>query len=366
MTRGSDEDRRWMARALALARRGEGLTRPNPPVGAVLVRGGEAVGEGWHRKAGGPHAEVYALRQAGERARGATLYVTLEPCTTTGRTPPCADAVLRAGVARVVMAVKDPNPKHAGRAVPTFRRAGVEVACGVCAEEAAELLAPFATTMLMGRPHFTLKLGMTLDGRLADARGRSKWITGEAAREKVQALRRAADAVMVGAGTVRADKPSLWPRPDGGREPWRVVVGGAGGLPLDAPLFCDDRRERTLVAYAGAAGPDAEALKARGVGVVTLPKRGYWKALCKELRARDVMGVLCEGGGGVAGELLRAGLADRLQLFTAPKWLGAGGVAAAGGASWRLADAPEFVFKRAELVGGDVWTTLERRAEGAE
>jgi len=254
MSAGRGADAAFMRRALELARRGEGLTRPNPPVGAVIVRDGEVVGEGWHRKAGGPHAEVWALRGAGEKARGATLYVTLEPCTTTGRTPPCADAVIRAGVARVVVGTADPNPKHAGRAFPVLRAAGIEAECGVEEAAAKELLAPFAATMTLGRPHFTLKLGLTLDGFLADAEGRAKWITGEASREKVQELRRAADAVMVGAGTLRADDPSLWPRPDGGREPWRVVVGGAGGLPAGAKLFTDAHRGRTVVALRGRGG----------------------------------------------------------------------------------------------------------------
>ena len=182
MSRFSESDLQWMQKALSLARRAEGMTRPNPPVGAILVKDGRIIGQGWHRKAGGPHAEVFALRQAGEAARGAMLYVTLEPCSTTGRTPPCADAIVRAGVSRVVVGTVDPNPRHAGRGLRQLRKSGIRVETGACAEESAELIAPFACHMLRGRPLLTLKLGLSLDGRIADHTHSSRWITGPEAR----------------------------------------------------------------------------------------------------------------------------------------------------------------------------------------
>ncbi|MBL7016355.1 MAG: bifunctional diaminohydroxyphosphoribosylaminopyrimidine deaminase/5-amino-6-(5-phosphoribosylamino)uracil reductase RibD, partial [Kiritimatiellales bacterium] len=195
----------FMQRALELARRGEGLTRPNPPVGAVLVQNGKIIAEGFHKKAGGPHAEVNCLRQVkGQKSKSlksAILYVTLEPCSTIGRTPACTDLILERGIRRVVVACKDPNPAHAGKGLRKLRRAGVDVTLGVCRKEAEALIAPFSKRMLTGLPVVTLKLGITLDGRIADGSGTSQWITGPAARKQVQALRRAADAVMVGAGT---------------------------------------------------------------------------------------------------------------------------------------------------------------------
>ncbi|HAL92888.1 MAG TPA: bifunctional diaminohydroxyphosphoribosylaminopyrimidine deaminase/5-amino-6-(5-phosphoribosylamino)uracil reductase RibD, partial [Verrucomicrobia bacterium] len=187
MNRFSESDLNWMRQALALARRAEGMTRPNPPVGAMVVKNGKKIGQGWHKKAGGPHAEVFALRQAGTNAKGATLYVTLEPCSTFGRTPPCTEAVIRAGIARVVVGATDPNPRHAGRGLRLLRKAGIQVDAGACAGEAADLIAPFACHMLRQRPFFTLKLGLSLDGRIADHTHSSRWITGPEARAEVQA-----------------------------------------------------------------------------------------------------------------------------------------------------------------------------------
>ncbi len=232
-----DEHKRWMLRALELAGCGEGLTRPNPPVGAVLVRHGRIVGEGWHRKAGGAHAEIEALNQAGQNARGATLYVTLEPCSTFGRTPPCTSAILAAGISRVVAAVRDPDPRHRGRGFQLIRRAGIDVVVGCCKHEAAALIAPFARRLVSGRPWVALKLGMTFDGKIADAAGRSRWITGAAARREVQRLRRASDAVLVGSGTILADDPALLPRPRHGRKTCRIVADARGRTPPSAKIF---------------------------------------------------------------------------------------------------------------------------------
>ena len=351
-------DVRWMQRALALARRGEGLTRPNPPVGAVVVKGGRVVGEGWHRKAGGPHAEVHALRAAGARARGATLYVTLEPCSTFGRTPPCTDAVLAAGIARVVVATADPNPKHAGRGLRLLARRGLAMTSGICAAEARALIEPFALRMLTRRPFVTLKLGVTLDGRIADRRGKSKWITGPAARRHVQALRRRVDAILVGAGTVRADDPQLTPRPAAGRRPLRVVVSQSGRLPARARLFTDERAADTVVYVP--AGVPVPRLGAATVVAVRGPRVSL-PGVLKDLARRGVMHVLCEGGGELAAALLRAGLVDELQWIVAPRLLGATGRPAVGGPGWPLAGASPWKLTNVQRVGDDVLLVARRR-----
>lgn len=344
----SPADLHWMPRALALARRGEGLTRPNPPVGAVIVKDGQCIGAGWHRKAGGPHAEIYALRQAGEAARGATLYVTLEPCSTHGRTPPCCDAILRSGIARVVAAMPDPNPAHAGRGFTLLRRAGVAVTVGPCRAEAERLLAPFASLQLRHRPFLTLKLATTLDGRIADATHRSKWITSAAARAEVQSLRRASDVIWVGAGTLRADNPSLLPRPPRGRAPWRLVTALEHPVPLDAQLFTDDASARTILAAPRGWHPDqASALRARGITVwddlPRTPSR-FLPALLARLGTLGALRVLCEGGGHLASALVRAALVDELYLFLAPKLLG-GPVGAMGPTAWPISRAPHFTLR---------------------
>ena len=367
LSRPLASDTPWMARALALARRGEGLTRPNPPVGAVVVKDGECIGTGWHRKAGGPHAEVYALRQAGDAARGATLYVTLEPCSTHGRTPPCCDVVIRAGIARVVAAMADPNPAHAGRGFTLLRKAGIEVSVGAMEAEAARLLAPFACLQLKQRPFFTLKLGLTLDGRIADATHRSQWITGPAARAEVQALRRASDVVWVGAGTLRADNPSLWPRPDAGRRPWRLVTALEGPVPVQAKLFTDEHASRTILAAPKGWQPACgDRLRAQGVTVWELPRTPgrFLPALARRLGGLGVLRVLCEGGGGIASALVRAGLADELCLFVAPKLLG-GPVGAMGPAFWPIARAPRFRLLECRPVGDDVLLRYRPEAESA-
>lgn len=352
-------DERWMGRALELSRHGEGLTRPNPPVGAVLVRRGRVVGEGYHRRAGGPHAEIVALRQAGPGARGATLYVTLEPCSTWGRTPPCTDAVLASGVRRVVVSARDPNPRHAGRGIRLLRRAGLRVDVGVLAGEGAALVAPFAKWVTTGLPFVTVKLGMTVDGKIADAAGVSRWITGPAARRQVQALRRRADAVLVGYRTAALDNPSLLPVPSLGRQPLRVVVDGHGRLRLRSRVFSDGLARRTLVATTRASSSAYRtALLDRGVAVAVLPgSRGRidLAALLRELGRREVLHVLCEGGGELAASLVRAGLVDEYQIFVAPKLLGGRATAAVGGAGWPLAKAPRLRFVEVARTGDDIF-----------
>lgn len=347
-----------MAAALSLARRGEGLTRPNPPVGAVVVRAGRVVGRGWHRKAGGPHAEIYALRQAGTRARGATLYVTLEPCSTWGRTPPCVGAVIEAGIAKVVVAIPDPYPLHAGRGLRQLRKAGIEVVSGVCADAARELLAPFASVMTRGRPWLTLKLAQSLDGRIADAHGRSKWISGPASRALVQALRCRADAIMVGAGTVRMDNPSLLPRPARGRSPFRIVVDAVGRVPATRRVFSDDFAAQTILATTRRCPARLRAaLEAKGVQVLVLPASGggvSLPALMKALHRFGILHVVCEGGGELAAGLIHGALVDELVLFTAPLVLGGAGIPAVTGKGWRLAGAPRLKITECRRVGEDM------------
>lgn len=319
----------FMQRALALARRGEGLTRPNPPVGAVLVQNGKIIAEGFHKKAGGPHAEVNCLKSAIGNLKSAILYVTLEPCSTQGRTPPCTDLILAHGIRCVVIGAKDPNPAHAGRGIRILHRAGVKVITGVCRAEAETLIAPFSKLILTGMPYVTLKLAATIDGQIADASGKSKWITGLQARAKAQELRRSADAIMVGAGTVRADNPSLLPRPAKGRKPWRVVVGST--LQANARVLTDEAAERTLV------------------------MNGTLKKILRDLGKRGVMHVLCEGGGALASSLVRAGLVDEFVLFVAPSLLGGGGIPMFGKKGWPLANMPLLEFQTLEKCGKDVF-----------
>ena len=368
MTVKRQNDERWMRRALALARRGEGLTRPNPPVGAVIVAGGRKAGEGFHRIAGGPHAEVIALLEAGRRARGATLYVTLEPCSTWGRTPPCTDAILEAGIRRVVAAVRDPNPKHAGRGLRLLQRRGVRVDTGVGAAEAGELLKPFRQRILTGRPWVTLKLGMTLDGRIADRRGASRWITSPAARAAVQALRRRADAILVGGATVRADNPCLLPRPDEGRCPLRVVVTASGALPPRSRVLRDAHAGCTVVATTPA-GARRLARAKTAAQPWTFPARGgkvNLHALLQKLAACGCLHVLCEGGGRLAADLLHAGLVDDLQLFIAPRLLGGDATPAVAAGGWLLKQAPRLDILAVTRIGPDLLLQARPHCKGQE
>ena len=331
MNEGDTADR-FMRRALELAERGRGLTSPNPMVGAVVVADrGEIVGEGFHARAGGPHAEIEALRAAGSRARGATLYITLEPCSHQGRTPPCAPAVIAAGVARVVASIGDPNPQVSGTGFNALRAAGIEVVVGVGAAEAELQNRAFLTAMRERRPHVTLKAGMTLDGKIADLHGGSRWITGEAARRHAHRLRSESDAIVVGIGTVLRDDPELtvrlgqpWPR-----EPLRVVLDTTARTPVGARLIRAGRPSAAVIAVgAGAPEPRVRALAAAGATVVscgTRDGRVDLGALLGELFAREVRAVLVEGGGEVHGAFLDAGLVDRVAMFAAPLLIGGRG-----------------------------------------
>ena len=316
-----------MRRAVALARLSEGLTRPNPPVGAVVVRDGRKLGEGRHRCAGRAHAEVEALDACRESAAGATLYVTLEPCCTQGRTPPCTERILREKIARVVVGCRDENGCHCGRGLELLAERGVEVVVGVCGEEARELVVPFFKHITTGLPFVTLKLALTMDGRIADRRGCSQWITGGEARAEVQRMRRRADAVMVGAGTVVADNPSLLCRDGGGEKLMRVIVDGHGRAPAAARVFTDGAAPRTLlVTSRGVSGRKEAAWAAHGAKVWKFPADAQahvsLKRLLRRLAGTGIMHVLCEGGGHLAGALHDAGLVDEYCFFYAPAVLG--------------------------------------------
>jgi diaminohydroxyphosphoribosylaminopyrimidine deaminase/5-amino-6-(5-phosphoribosylamino)uracil reductase len=323
-----------MERALALARSALGRTHPNPSVGAVLVRDGRVVGEGFTAPAGGPHAEVRALAHAGGRARGADLYVTLEPCAHFGRTPPCVDALLPLGLRRVVVATADPNPRVRGRSLRRLRAAGVRVVVGPGAEAANAIMAGYRSHVLRGRPVVTLKLAATLDGRIAARTGDARWISGPAARRRAHELRDAHDAILVGAGTVRADDPSLTCRIRGGRNPVRIVVcGNELDLPPRARVLDVGEAPTWIVTSVGADPPRVARLRRRGVAVVAVPgRRGAISAagLMTTLAARGITSLLVEGGSLVAADLLRARLVDRLVWFVAPSLLGADAIPAVG------------------------------------
>ena len=329
-----DPDEAWMARAVALAEGGRGTVSPNPMVGAVLVRDGRVVGEGFHRAAGQPHAEALALAAAGAAAAGATCYVTLEPCVHHGRTPPCADALVAAGVARVVAAVPDPDPRVDGAGLARLRAAGVAVAVGAGAEAAATQNAAYLTHRRLGRPRVTLKAAASLDGKVAAPDGTSKWITGPAARADAHRLRAEADAVMVGAGTALADDPRLTVRLPGraGRQPLRVLVDAAGRVGADGHLF--DGEAETLVATTPAVPAAAvEAWKAAGAEVLECDPAPDGSGvdlhhLTRALGERGVLELMVEGGPRLQASLWAAGLADRLVWYLAP--LAIGGQAAPG------------------------------------
>lgn len=348
-------DYAWMAHALRLAGRGLYTTTPNPRVGCVLVRDGQCVGEGWHERAGEPHAEVHALRQAGESARGATAYVTLEPCSHFGRTPPCADGLIAAGVRRVVAAMTDPNPRVAGRGLQRLREAGIEVVEGVLQTQALELNRGFVQRMLHGRPWVRVKLGASLDGRTALANGRSQWITGAQARADVQRWRARSCAVVSGLATVAADQARLTVRDlPLARQPLRVVLDRQLQLAPAAPVL---QQPGVLLVH----GPVAEvppALSGReGLELWQAPVAGDsldLPAILQELGRRGMNEVLIESGARLAGALLREGLVDELLLYQAGLVLGSEARGLFDG----------LVLE--ELTQASRWTLYDRRAFGPD
>lgn len=355
------EDRRFMKRALRLARRALGTTSPNPAVGAVLVRGGSVVEEGYTQPPGGPHAEVVALKRAGDRARGATLYVTLEPCVHYGKTPPCVDRILEAGVSRVVCATVDPNPLMDGKGIARLLEAGVEVEVGVLEEEAKELNRAYFRYITTGKPFVTLKWAQTIDGKIATASGDSRWITGEKARKYAHSLRAEADAVVVGVGTVLRDDPQLTVRMAKGRDPLRVVLDGRLRVPRGAKVLSGGG---TVVATTEEASAERRrALEEAGVEVWVLPGREGkvdLEALMERLADAEKISVLIEGGREVLTSALRSGIGDRFVVFVAPKLVGEGIAPLEDLGIDRIAEAISLKVVRTKRLGEDLCLEAER------
>lgn len=349
-----------MDRALDIAQRGRGHTAPNPMVGAVVVNDDRIVGEGFHERAGAPHAEVIALREAGEAARGGTLYVTLEPCAHHGRTPPCTDAIIAAGITRVVAAIDDPNPES-GRGAVALRAAGIDVDTGLKRDEAFELNAGWITSFESDRPWVTLKLAVSLDGAIADKARTKGRFTGDLALAEVHRMRASSDAVAVGVATAIADDPMLTARtdPPPARQPVRVVFDRSARLPPSSRLAGTAREVPTLLVTDSRARLSPE-LAQTGVGVVSA--HDIAEAL-RSLRKRGIASLLVEGGAGLAASFLAAGCVDRLVLFHAPLIFGAGALGAFSGvAAHDLAHAPRFRHLRTRTMGDDVMTIYSTRS----
>ena len=382
----SRTDWRHLRLALRLARRGCGTTSPNPAVGAVLVKGGKIIGRGRTAPAGGPHAEIEALREAqrrGHNSRGATLYVTLEPCCTYGRTPPCTDAIIGAGIKRVVVGATDPNPKHSGKGFKILKRAGIEVTRGVLAEACTGLNEAFNHWIVRRTPFVTVKAAMTLDGKIATARGESKWITGEKARARGMKLRHGADAILVGINTILADDPGLTARtkvedgtPINREQGWkvakpirRIILDSMARTPLTARVVCDKHAALTTIVVGKHAPQSRIAALARRVNIWTAPpaKSAFHiphsainlRWLLKKLGAEDVTSLLVEGGGEVSASFLLGGLAQRVAFFYAPKILGGREArkAVAGEGAGSLATAMQLREIEWKQLGPDLWLT---------
>lgn len=349
------DDVAFLKAAISLARRARGRTSPNPMVGAIVVRDGRVVGRGYHARAGAPHAEATALRRAGTRARGARLYLNLEPCCHVGRTPPCTDAIVAAGVAEVVACMRDPDPRVSGRGFRALRRAGVKVRAGMLEKEARRLNEAYLRRQRTGLPLVTLKAGMSLDGRIATRGGDSRWITAPGSRRAARRLRARHDAVLVGSGTVLADDPEL--RVPGGHGPLRVVLDSGLRTPARARLL-RGKGPVVILTRRGAPAARRRRLERMGALVVEVASRDGrvdLRAALSELGRRGVGSVLIEGGGEVLGSALDAGVGDRLALFVAPRLIGGRGAlpAFAGGGAQRLSEAVEVRDVRVRTIGAD-------------
>lgn len=318
----------FMRRALALAKQAKGRTSPNPLVGAVIVKAGKVVGEGYHRKVGGPHAEIHALQEAAGAAKGGTLYVNLEPCCHWGRTPPCTDALIQAGIAQVYVAEVDANPKVAGKGIRQLEMAGISVNVGICAEEAAQLNEVHRKYVQTGRPFVSLKTAMSLDGKIATVTGESQWITSEASRQKVHEIRDEVDAILVGIGTILRDNPELTTRlaHRKGKDATRIVLDSRARTPTDANVFNADSTAGLIIAVTPQApAANVAALKNAGADVLVVPaKHGRicFSSLMEMLGSREITSVLIEGGGEVNAAAIASGVVDKVLCFIAPKLIG--------------------------------------------
>lgn len=350
-----------MRRALELAAQGQGCVEPNPMVGCVVARGAEIIGEGWHRAFGGDHAEVEALRIAGDRAHGATMYVTLEPCCHQGKTPPCTRAIVEAGIGRVVIAISDPFPQVAGGGVAELVSAGVDIQLGLMQDEASQLNAPYLKLIETGRPWTIAKWAMTLDGKIATRTGDSQWISNEDSRSIVQGLRARVDAIMVGRVTAVTDDPLLVARPAGPRTALRVVLDTRGSLPSDGQLARTARQTPVLVAV-GSEAPqsDRDRLTAAGCEVLVCDGPDHaarLDAVLDELGRRRLTNLLVEGGGRLLGGLLDAGMIDEVHVFIAPKLVGGAEAAGpiAGMGVERISQALSLCEAEVRRLGDDVY-----------
>ncbi len=348
----------WMQRALHLASKGRGLTSPNPMVGAVLVKNNRIIGEGYHEKFGGPHAEVIALRNAGKKAKDATLYVTLEPCTHQGKTPPCAPQVIKAGVSEVYISMIDPNPLVNQKGIRMLENAGIKVHTGLLEKEARDLNRGFISLIEKKRPWLTLKMAQTADGYIADLSGKSQWITSPPARDFVMTQRTRHDGIMVGLGTVLKDNPGLLPAKRDAYIPWRIILTETLKLPESLKILTDDYTQRTLILTREDAEPERlKILADQGLKILTVPEDSTGKvSLPKALEIlgeQGISSVYCEGGGQIAGALIQEGVCDELQLFVAPKVLGQG-VPVFGGFAKNLDQAVRLIWDEIQMVGADI------------
>jgi diaminohydroxyphosphoribosylaminopyrimidine deaminase / 5-amino-6-(5-phosphoribosylamino)uracil reductase len=355
------DDERFMRHALVLAANGRGRTSPNPMVGAVVVQHGLIVGEGYHTRAGKPHAEVIALEHAGGAAGNADLFVTLEPCCHYGRTPPCTDRIIQAGIRRVVIPAMDPNPLVSGRGVQRLRDAGIVVEVGLCSEAATDLNEAFIKFIKRRTPFVVLKAAVSLDGKIATRTGDARWVSGERSREHVHALRNQIDAVIVGIGTVRRDNPRLTTRlPEGGRNPIRVVVDGLGSLPHDAKILQTDVASQTWIAVAADAPPERiRALERRGLTVLEaggFHGRVSLEHLLKRLGERELTSVMIEGGEGIFTSAIEEGIVDKFLLFVAPILVGGKTAPSLFGGTGieEIGQALRLARLRIEQLGGDL------------
>ncbi len=337
-------DTYYMKTALELAEKGKGWTSPNPMVGAVIVKDGEIAGRGWHEKAGGPHAEVNAIADAAGRTRGATMYVTLEPCNHQGQTPPCTEAILEAKISRVVCAMEDPNPDVAGGGSAYLASKGIEVQTGVCENEARRLNEFFIKFVNTRRPFVILKSAATLDGKIAAKSGDSRWVTGPEAREHVHLLRHWVDAILVGVNTVKSDDPSLTARLENRstKDPVRVILDTRLSFPEDARMLTQESSARTVIATGGRIDPEkARRLENTGARVLRLPAEDSGVdllPLTEELGKMGITSLLVEGGSRVSGSFLMAGLVDKICFFYAPKLLGGDGIPVCSGPGPEMMD----------------------------
>lgn len=354
-------EQQYMQLALDLATKAEGRTCPNPPVGAVVVLNGEIVGSGFHPEAGEPHAEIFALQEAGEQAAGAGLYVTLEPCNHQGRTGPCTEAVIAAGISQVFVGTLDPNPQVAGKGVERLRQAGIAVTVGILEDKCRRLIAPFTKYVTTGLPLVTLKMAMTMDGQTATSTGDSQWISGTESRHYVHQLRDRSDAIMVGIGTVLADNPQLTTRlPQSGQDPIRIIVDSNLQIPVSARVLTVDSKASAIIVTTDRADlRRISALEKFGNEIIVVPNkdgRVDLKVMLAELGRRNIQSILLEGGATLAAEAVRSEIVDRVAMFIAPIFLGGddGAGVFSGVGCRKLSDAVKLQNTRVQKFGDDI------------